>query len=109
MTEKYLETNGIYKAKQLSRSWQAAPNSLMEFIEGMQTASLLYLRALPGRSSLVVLHGSLVTPRQVLMLIAQGIYPVQNNYFSLLASHNSTMVKTHMNTLKFFQVLVQRE
>lgn len=35
----------------------------------------------PSRSSLVVLQASLVTPRQVLMLIAQGIYPARTTIF----------------------------
>lgn len=39
---------------------------------------------------------------------SSGNLSCSNNCFSLLAT-NSTMVKTHMNTLKFFQVLVKTE
>lgn len=58
---------------------------------------------LADRSSLVVLQPSQLTVRQVLMLIAQGVYPAQNNLFCLISQSYSIMVKTHMNTLKFFQ------
>lgn len=40
---------------------------------------------------------------------SSGNFTCSNNYFSLLVTHNNTVVKTHMNTLKFFQVLVQTE
>lgn len=35
--------------------------------------------------------------------IAQGVYAAQNNLFCLTSQSYSIMVKTHMNTLKFFQ------
>lgn len=55
------------------------------------------------RSSRLVLQASRFTVRQVLMLIGQGVDPAQNNLLCLISQSYSIMMKTHMNTLKFFQ------
>lgn len=47
--------------------------------------------------------------RQGLMLIAQGVYPAQNNWFCLVSQSYSITVKTSRTPLNSFKVLAQTD